>query len=112
MWAWALHRAAGVAVLLFLMVHIADTSLIGWGPKYYNVFVRWYRHPVFRVAEALLAAALLYHALNGLRIMAIDFWEAGTDKHRKLLYAVVVVFFLLFIPGAYVMISPLFRSGG
>jgi succinate dehydrogenase / fumarate reductase, cytochrome b subunit len=112
MWAWVFHRVAGLGVFLFLLVHIADTSLIGWGPKYYNMFVHWYRHPIFRVSEVLLAAALLFHALNGIRIMIIDFWEAGTARQRPLLYGVIVVFLLLFIPGAYIMMRPLFVPGG
>ncbi|MDO8683009.1 MAG: succinate dehydrogenase, cytochrome b556 subunit [Armatimonadota bacterium] len=107
MWAWALHRIAGVAVFLFLLVHIADTSLIGWGPKYYNMFVKWYSLPLFRGAEIMLAAAVLFHALNGVRIMIIDFWEGGTAIQRPLFYAVVGVFLAVFTPGAYIMLRPL-----
>jgi succinate dehydrogenase / fumarate reductase, cytochrome b subunit len=110
MWAWVAHRIAGVAVLLFLFTHIADTALIGWGPKYYNMFVKLYSGHAFRFGEILLGAALLFHALNGVRIMLIDFWEGGTNIQRPLFYAVVVLFVLIFVPGAYIMLSPLVRS--
>jgi len=110
MWAWALHRLAGLAVLLFLFVHVADTALIGWGPKYYNLFVKLYSSHFFRLGEVLLAAGLLFHALNGVRIMLIDFWEGGTNVQRGLFYAVVVVFIAVFVPGAYIMMSPIVRS--
>jgi succinate dehydrogenase / fumarate reductase, cytochrome b subunit len=110
MWAWALHRLAGVMVLLFLFVHVADTALIGWGPKYYNFFVKLYSSHFFRLGEVLLAAGLLFHALNGVRIMLIDFWESGTNVQRGLFYAVVVAFIIVFVPGAYIMMSPVIRS--
>ena len=32
MWAWTLHRASGVGIVIFLFAHIIDTALIGWGP--------------------------------------------------------------------------------
>ena len=110
MWAWAAHRVAGVGVLFFVFTHVADTALIGWGPKYYNMFVRLYSGPVFRFAEVFLAAALLFHALNGVRIMIIDFWEGGTNIQKPLFYCVLGLFVIIFVPGAYIMLSPLVRS--
>jgi succinate dehydrogenase / fumarate reductase cytochrome b subunit len=38
-WAWLLHRVSGVAIILFLFLHILDTSLIGFGPAAYESFV-------------------------------------------------------------------------
>ena len=40
----------------------------------------------------LLGAALLYHALNGLRIVIMDFWPALTRYHRQLWCVNWVVF--------------------
>ena len=64
-WAWLLHRVSGVAIVLFLFLHVLDTSLVGFGPAAYESFVSLYRHPVFRVLEVVLAAAVLYHGING-----------------------------------------------
>ena len=32
-WSWVLHRLSGIGVFLFLLIHIVDISLIGWGPQ-------------------------------------------------------------------------------
>ena len=40
--------------------------------------------PGREIGEILLGAALLYHALNGLRIIVMDFWPATTVYHRQL----------------------------
>jgi len=39
-WSWALHRITGVAVFLFLLAHIVDTALVGFGPDLYNRVVQ------------------------------------------------------------------------
>ncbi len=104
-----LHRITGVGILVFLFGHVADTFLVGFGPDLYNHAMAIYRLPVIRVLEVLLAAAVLYHALNGLRIIIIDFWPAASRYQRAMFYAVGVVFLALFIPAAITMIRPLFH---
>ncbi len=104
-WAWMLHRLTGVGVFIFLLAHIVDTAVIGWGPKAYNTAMALYRRPVFRVGEVLLAGAVLYHALNGIRIVIIDFWPETTLLERKLFYAVAVVFAVVYIPAALYMLK-------
>ena len=39
-WSWAFHRITGVAVFLFLLAHIVDTALVGFGPDLYNRVVQ------------------------------------------------------------------------
>ncbi|MDQ3809636.1 MAG: succinate dehydrogenase, cytochrome b556 subunit [Chloroflexota bacterium] len=107
-WAWLLHRVSGVAIILFLFLHVLDTSLIGFGPAAYESFVFLYRLPVFRVMEVALAGAVLYHGINGIRIIAIDFIENATRIQRQLWYAVWASFLVLFLPAAYVMLKPVF----
>jgi succinate dehydrogenase / fumarate reductase cytochrome b subunit len=104
MWLWILHRVTGVGVLLFLLVHIIDTAFLGWGPKLYNHVMRLYTHPLFRAGEIFLFASVLYHALNGLRVILIDFWPEATRFRRELSWVVALAFLVVFVPVAYVMI--------
>jgi succinate dehydrogenase / fumarate reductase cytochrome b subunit len=97
-----------MGVFLFLLAHIVDTALIGWGPEVYNTVMAIYHKPLFRVGEVVLAAMVLYHALNGIRIIVVDFWEEATRFHRQLFYAAVALFLLIGLPGAYWMLKPLF----
>jgi len=104
-WSWLFHRLTGVGVFLFLLIHIVDIALIGWGPEVFNRLLFLYRNPVFRVGEVMLVAAVLYHAINGIRICIIDFWPETMSAHRKLTFAVGVVFVVVFIPTAVYMLS-------
>ena len=108
MWAWILHRVTGVGVLVFLFIHIADTALILLGPDAYNHIVSLYKQPFFRPMEVALLAAILYHSLNGIRISILDFWPALMKFQASLFYAVIVLFFILFIPATVLMVKPLF----
>lgn len=106
--AWALHRLTGLGVLLFLILHILDTFLIVFGADLYNQVIELYRRPLFRVSEVGLAGAVLYHSLNGVRITLMDFFPALLDRQKQLFYAVMVIFTLVFVPGAWVMLKHVF----
>lgn len=106
--AWALHRVSGLGVVLFLLLHVADTALVLAGPEWYDRFVGFYRAPIIRVLEVLLVAAVLYHGLNGLRITIMDFSPGTTPLQSRLFWAVGAIFAGLFVPVAYFMLRPLF----
>ena len=103
-WSYVFHRLTGVAVLLFLFAHIIDTALIGWGPEVYDRVMKIYAHPFFRANEILLFAAVLYHTLNGVRIMIVDFWPGATRHHRGLDYGTWAIFALLMVPVTVIMV--------
>lgn len=103
-WAWIFHRVTGVGVLLFLIAHIVDTALIGFGPDVYNKVMEIYRHPFFKINEVFLFAAVLFHALNGVRIILVDFWPQGTRYHRQMMWAVIGLFIAGMIPVTYIML--------
>jgi succinate dehydrogenase / fumarate reductase cytochrome b subunit len=108
-WAWLLHRASGVAVALFLYIHILDTALVGFGSSVYNAVTSIYHRPALRVLEVLLVGAVLYHGVNGLRLIAIDFWPAAIRYNRTLIYAGLIAFPILMTAVAYLMLHGLFR---
>lgn len=101
---WALHRLTGLGVLLFLLIHIADIYVINYGPEAFDELLFIYHHPFFRMMEVGLVAALYYHALNGIRIILIDFWDKAALYQRQLFWFVVIGFFVTFIPTALLMV--------
>ncbi|HEX5148602.1 MAG TPA: succinate dehydrogenase, cytochrome b556 subunit, partial [Candidatus Limnocylindrales bacterium] len=78
MLAWAFHRISGVAIWAFVVLHVIALYLVGVNPEAYDDLLAIYASPIGRILEALLGAALLYHALNGLRIIVMDFWPPLT----------------------------------
>src|SRR3989337_1839251 len=108
MLAWALHRITGVAVLLFLFMHIIETSLLGFGPAVYNSTLNIYKQPWFKPFEFLLVAAVIYHALNGIIVLMVDFWSASPRYHRQMLWAGAAGFVVLAVPVGLLIMRRLF----
>jgi succinate dehydrogenase / fumarate reductase, cytochrome b subunit len=108
--AWALHRLAGVGVILFLALHIFDIFLMGAGEGTFNSLLILYRHPLFRTTELLLLFGLLYHALNGLRIILLDLFPSTSRFHTKLWHAQMVILVVAFIPLATLMAVPIVKE--
>ncbi len=108
MYAWILHRISGIAILVFLMAHIVDTSLVAFGPDVYNAVMAIYHNPVARMGEALLIAGVVYHALNGLRVILIDFWDQAMRVQKQLWWGAFALSVALSLPAAYIVLKPVF----
>ena len=105
-YAWALHRATGIGILFFLLVHIIDISLIGLGSELYDHSVEFYSRPVLLPMEILLVGAVVYHTLNGIRVMTIDFTSGGYRREKISFAIVMILTILLTLPSAWII----FRS--
>jgi succinate dehydrogenase / fumarate reductase, cytochrome b subunit len=92
MWSWVLHRISGATIFFFLFVHVIDTALVRVSPQAYNEVVGTYKTPLVGLMEAGLVAAVLYHALNGIRVILIDSWWQGPRYQRLMLWIVAAVF--------------------
>jgi succinate dehydrogenase / fumarate reductase, cytochrome b subunit len=112
MLAWAFHRISGVAIWSFVVLHVIDIYLVGAAPEAYDTLLVIYATPPGIVLEWLLGAAVLYHALNGLRITIIDFWPRLSRYHRALWYANWIAFAAIGIPVTLVIFGQLMRSLG
>ena len=97
MWSWVLHRITGIAIYFFLLVHILDTALIRVSPEAYNIVIGAYKTPIMGLGELALVGAIGFHALNGLRIILVDFWGVGTRHHKAMFYGVLGVWLVLMI---------------
>ncbi|WP_137145614.1 succinate dehydrogenase, cytochrome b556 subunit [Mycolicibacterium sp. CR10] len=97
MWSWVLHRISGATIFFFLFVHVLDTALVRVSPQAYNEIIETYKTPLIGMMEIGLVAAVLYHALNGVRIILIDFWSKGPRYQRQMLWVVAGVFITVFI---------------
>jgi succinate dehydrogenase cytochrome b556 subunit len=102
-YAWALHRATGIGILFFLLVHIIDISLIGLGRAIYDASVEFYARPFLVPMEVLLVGAVVYHTLNGIRIMTIDFTKGGYRQERTSFAIVMILTILLTLPSAWLI---------
>ncbi|HEV7810851.1 MAG TPA: succinate dehydrogenase, cytochrome b556 subunit [Candidatus Limnocylindrales bacterium] len=108
--AWAFHRISGLAIWVFIVLHVFDIWLAGANPRLYDELLSIYASPIGRVGEMLLGAALLYHALNGLRIVIMDFWPAMTRFHREMWLVAWAIFVVVGLPVAFAILRPIWEG--
>jgi succinate dehydrogenase / fumarate reductase, cytochrome b subunit len=104
-WAFFAHRVSGFLVFAFLLLHIVDVSLVRW-PELYDQVHALYGNVLLRVFEVGLLFALLFHAFNGLRIIAVDFFPRAVPNERRLLTAAVGLTMAAGIHSAVVIMWP------
>ncbi len=107
MWTWILHRLTGLGVLLFLIIHVVETATVIYSPATYDNFLVMYKSPFFRFAELLIFFSVLFHAVNGLRIIVQDFWPYVMQHQREFAWAAAIVVLLAMIPVTWIMVAPL-----
>lgn len=121
MLAWMLHRLTGLGLIFYLSLHIFVTRSFHEAAKIPNATERanafneiygLLTNPIFGLLEIGLLAAVLYHAINGIRVLIIDFGN-GARYQKKLWFALMGVFALLFVVfGGMMLIHVIHKAGG
>ena len=91
MWAWLLFRISGLVLVAYLFVHIwvISQGRIG-GPVELDKLFETFDKPFLVFLDLLLVAALMYHALNGVRIVLMDL-GVGIRQHKAVFWVCMVV---------------------
>jgi len=97
------HRISGLAILLFLTIHVWDTANAHFYPHLYEWFVDIFKWPPIAIGEIPLMAAVLYHAFNGIRISILDFKPELWKHQQRSTQITWGLFLIIFIPIAIVM---------
>lgn len=81
--AYAFHRISGLALAFYLPTHIYVMHYLRHGDADFNRAMAFLNQPPFKLAETALFGAIIYHALNGLRIVAVDLGLADKLPDQK-----------------------------
>ena len=103
--AWLLNRVTGIAIAFYLAIHIWVIHHLTQGPEGFNKVMNFVQQPLFKLGEIALLGAILYHAMNGLRILCIE-WGTGYRIQKRLFWWVMAIGVVLFVIGAF----PIFKS--
>ena len=95
---FVLRRFTGVALVLYLFTHMWVIGSITQGPEVFDARLNLVQTPFFKLAEIALLAAVVYHGLDGIRLLLVN-WFKITDYRKSLLYAVLALSVLLVIAG-------------
>lgn len=106
-WSFVAHRTTGFLIFFFLLLHIVDVSLINYrGGELYNEVHELYGNVFLRLFECGLLMGLLFHSLNGVRIVIVDFFPNAVRKEKMLTAWVVGLTLVAGIPGSFIILKP------
>lgn len=108
-WSWVLHRLTGLGVVFFLILHVIDTSWAAFYPELYEHAIKAYQSPLFTIGEFGLVAAVIYHALNGIRITIFDAKPELWVHQEKAAWGVLGGTVLILVPVSILMMSHVIR---
>jgi succinate dehydrogenase cytochrome b556 subunit len=95
---FTLHRITGVALVLFLFLHIWTLSAVFRGPEAFNKAIGKFDNPMGHLMEYTLLLAVILHLLNGLRITLIDLFDL-TAIQGRLLWGSLGIFVVIAVYG-------------
>ena len=95
---FALRRFTGVALVMYLLLHIWVIGSSLNSPEAFNERLNFLQSDLFKVLEIALLAAVIYHAFDGVRLLLVN-WFKITEKRKNLFYSVMVISALLVIAG-------------
>ena len=82
MWSWLFQRITAVLLIVCLAIHLIFTHILSIGELGYDNIGDRLAHAGLTSVDIILLAAGIYHALNGLRMVLMDYWF--TSRKRAL----------------------------
>ena len=68
-WAFLLHRLSALGLTFYLGLHLVVLNKLAQGPLAYDRFLESAQAPLIKMGEVILIAGVLFHGLNGLRLI-------------------------------------------
>jgi succinate dehydrogenase / fumarate reductase, cytochrome b subunit len=104
-----LRRITGVALVLYLGMHMWVIGSALGGPASFDQRLAMVQGPVFTFLEIMLLAAVIYHAIDGIRLLIVHYFKV-TEYRKSLFYAALGTTILIFIAGAVPMLIFMLES--
>jgi succinate dehydrogenase / fumarate reductase cytochrome b subunit len=95
---WLLRRISGIALVLYLFMHLWVIGSANSGPGVFDARLNAVQTPLFKLFEIALLAAVVYHAFDGIRLLIVHYFDV-TEYRKSLFYAVFAVAAILTIAG-------------
>lgn len=88
MWAFALNRITGILLTIYILLHFVNISVLYLGETAWNRLMDLFRTPPFLVFDVALVLVLLYHGLNGIRLVLLAL-NIGVRRQKALFWGLM-----------------------
>lgn len=106
---WILHRLGGLAMILFVGMHIfAGFLMQQFGNDIGTAINTIYESPYFQV---FLYFFVIFHATNGLRIIITDLWPKLLEYQRELIWLEWLIIIPIYGLSVFITIQRVLKGG-
>jgi len=103
--AWLLHRISAIGIVVFVSMHVITGFLVyatvgGVTNTVAGALLNFYEG---KPVQVFVLFCVLYHALNGLRIVILDMWPAMHRFKREAMWVQWALFLPLFLLPAFLI---------
>ncbi len=109
MLSWVLHRITGLAIILFVGTHVMSSFFMQqFGSDWATAINVVYESVYF---QFVVIFVVLFHALNGLRIIILDIWPKLLEYQREATWLQWLIFIPVYGTTVIIMILNLLEGG-
>jgi succinate dehydrogenase cytochrome b556 subunit len=91
MWPWLGQRVTAVVVIVTIGIHLVLTHYIAIGELSFDDIASRLAGGAVLVNDVVLLVAVVFHALNGVRMVLLDYWFTGSGARHALAAVLWVV---------------------
>lgn len=118
-WAFVLHRLTGIYIALYFLAHVYVTSLTPYPKAWLAFLTAVEENPAITIGEWILFGSIVFHGLNGIRLILSEAFALGIGKpkrpiypyatgslyswQKKALYVVLAISIILWIAGGIIL---------
>jgi succinate dehydrogenase / fumarate reductase cytochrome b subunit len=111
MWAWVGHRLTGLALVAYVFLHLSFLSTASLGSGDFDSLMKVTSQPLFVAMDFLLVIVVIYHAMNGARVIMFDL-GLGIRRQKLVFWICMAVAAVLIVGGLWAIWDLVFVPGG
>ncbi len=113
MWAWVGHRLTGLVLVAYVFLHLSfiSTASMAEGGADFDALMETTSQPLFVAMDFLLVIVVIYHAMNGFRVVLFDL-GIGIRRQKLVFWITMAVAAVLIVGGLLAIWHLVFPEGG
>lgn len=109
MLAWILHRISGISIAVFVGIHVVSSFFMqqlgsDWATTLNTIYESW-------MFQILVIFIVIFHALNGLRIIILDIWPQLLTYQREALWLQWFIFLPIYGLAIFILVQRSLSGG-
>lgn len=110
MWAWVGHRLTGILLVVYVFMHLSFLTQASLNHDSFNSLMDVMAQPQFVFLDFLLVCAVIYHAMNGFRVVLFDL-GIGIRRQKMVFWITMAIAAVLVVVGFWALRELIFTGG-